>query len=80
MSVITAIIDFGSIFVLSISGIFILTFCPRAGFWNFSEEVAFIFFACFSSPSQAYFGLLPAGVGKCQHLPTSIGKSPKWNR
>ena len=43
MSVITAIIDLGFIFALSISGIFILTFCPRVGFWNFLEEVAFIF-------------------------------------
>jgi len=32
MSVITAIIDLGSIFALSISGIFIQTFCPRASF------------------------------------------------
>jgi len=47
------IIDLGSIFTLSIPGIFILTFCPRVGFWNFLEEVVIIFFACSSSPSQA---------------------------
>jgi len=25
-------------------------------------------------------GLLPIHVGKCQHLPTWFGKSPKWKR
>jgi hypothetical protein len=25
-------------------------------------------------------GLLPTGVGKCQHLPKWFGKSPKWKR
>jgi len=25
-------------------------------------------------------GLSPIGVGKCQHLPTWFGKSPKWKR
>jgi hypothetical protein len=25
-------------------------------------------------------GLLPIGVGKCQHLPTWFGKNPKWKR
>ena len=25
-------------------------------------------------------GLLPIGVGKCQHLPKWFGKSPKWKR
>ena len=34
MSVITAIIDLGSVFVLLIAGIFILTFCPTVGFWK----------------------------------------------
>ena len=53
MSVITATIDLGSIFAVSISGIFIVTFCPRVGFWNFLEEVASIFFFCSSSPSLA---------------------------
>jgi len=24
--------------------------------------------------------LLPIGVGKCQRLPTWLGKSPKWKR
>ena len=33
-----------------------------------------------SDTLNAYFGLLPIGVGKCQHLPTPIGKSPKWKR
>ena len=156
MSVIAAIIDLESIFALSISGIFILTFCPRVGFWNFLEEVAFIFFGCSSSPSGSIFlfwtsvstsivtqvsvslvsslpcnsksrvgswsvfkfhtimqdkwppkyfkltcsmnnqklkhthlqsimtakqnRLLPNPVGKCQHLPTGFGKSPKWKR
>jgi len=28
----------------------------------------------------AHFGLLPIGVGKCQHLPKWFGKSPKWKR
>ena len=50
---ITAIIDLGSIFALSISDIFIQSFCPRVGFWNFLAAVAFIFFACSSSPSLA---------------------------
>jgi len=25
-------------------------------------------------------GILPTGVGKCQHLPKWFGKSPKWTR
>jgi len=28
----------------------------------------------------AHFGLLPIGVGKCQHLLKWFGKSPKWKR
>src|SRR5215510_13699182 len=43
MSVITAIIDLGSIFALSISGTFILKFCPRVGFWNFFRGSCFHF-------------------------------------
>jgi hypothetical protein len=27
-----------------------------------------------------HFGVLPTGVGKCQHLPKWFGKSPKWKR
>jgi len=53
MSVITATVDLVSIFALSISGIFILTFCPRVSFFKFLEEVALFFFACSSSPSLA---------------------------
>ena len=55
MSAITAIIDLGFIFALSKSGTFILTFCLRVGFWNFLEEVAFIIFAYYSSPSLEAF-------------------------
>jgi hypothetical protein len=28
----------------------------------------------------AYFGFLPIGVGKRQHLPTPTGKGQKWKR
>ena len=74
MSVITAIIDLGSIFALSISGIFILTFSSRVGFGNLLEEVDFIFFVCSSSHSLAasrntftfwallIFAVVPSGV------------------
>ena len=62
MSVITATIDLGSIFALSISGIFILTFCPRVGFWNFLEEVDFNFLClllkCFPGSLSKHFHFL----------------------
>jgi hypothetical protein len=58
MSVITAIIDLGSIFALSVSDICIQTCCPRVDFWNF------MFWPVLVHHQEFYF-VWHAGLTKC---------------
>ena len=68
MSVITAVIDLGSLSVLSMSGIFILTFRPRVGFWSVFRRSCFHFLCLllksFPGSLSKHFHVLSSADGR----------------